>query len=217
MNQYCDDRDLLGIEPVVFMGGGFPCQELTGGQGGQLSGTAFEATGGNFVSAGVQAAMVLCTYTTTPDEGNAWEIVAVESATQLTVSVLRVDGDGACIAPKADDGLSFHVRTYAAQIANVSTTLAEKLRRISEPSGPVKTAFADSAQLRIATAYGVLTDIFVARADNAEPYDANWLKARHYRNLFSEAQMRLRLAADDDGDGQADRTRSLGNVTLRRI
>ena len=216
MNEYCTDRDLLGIEPIVFLGGGFPCQELAGGQGGQLSGTTFQAAAGGFVSAGIKAGMVLCTYKTTPAEGSAWEIVGVLSPTQLSVSVLRADVGGPVTPPKVGSDLLYHVRTYACQFANVSAALGEKLRQISEVAGVAPADYARSVQLRLAAAYGALTEIFVARADNAEAYDANWLKAQHYRQLSREAQMRLRLVSDDDGDGRAERTRSLGNVTLKR-
>jgi hypothetical protein len=216
MNQYCDDRDLLAVEPVIFTAGGFPSQRIASGQGGTFAGTVFSADGGGFVSAGVRAGMVLVTYTTIPAEGGAWEIVSADSASELTVSVLRAEAVDSPIAPPGGGGLLYLVPSYAAQIANVSQALGEKLRQVRELASLSRADFADSSQLRMAAAHGVLADVFLARAAAAEPQDANWLKARHYRQLFVEAQTHLRLAADDDGDGSADRTRSLGNVTLRR-
>ena len=143
-------------------------------------------------------------------------VVSVNSATQLTVSVLRGDPDGSAVPLPGGSQLLFHIRSYAAQIRSVSLTLGEKLRQISEVSAVAKANYADSDQLRLAAAYGVLTEIFVARADNAEAYDANWLKAQHYRQLFRQAQLQLRLTVDSNGDGHAEQTRSLGNVELRR-
>jgi len=216
MSDYCQDRDLLAIEPVVFLGGGFPAQQLITGQTGAFAGTAFNVSGGSFTSAAVQPGMVLVTYSTIPAEGNACEIIAVNSATQLTVSVLRADTDGSPVPPPGGSDLLFHVRSYAAQIRSVCRTLGEKLRQISEVSGVAAADYADSDQLRAAAAYGVLAEVFTARADNAQAYDANWLKAQHYGRLFRRAQLQLRLAVDADGDGRAERTRSLGNVELRR-
>jgi hypothetical protein len=99
----------------------------------------------------------------------------------------------------------------------VADTLAEKFRQLSEAAGINSADFADSSQLRQAVAYGSLSGIFVARAENAAPGDANWIKAEHYRRLFQAGQIQLRLAVDADGDGTAQQTRSLGNVTLRRV
>ena len=217
MSDYCTDRDLLSIEPVVFIGDGFPGQKLIAGDTGNFTGTTFTISGASFTAAGIEAGMVLCAYENTPAEGGGYEVVSVASTTQLTASVLRVDTADPAIAPPVSSSVSYHIRSYAAQIRSVSTALGEKPRQVSETT-PLATAdFADSTQLRIATAYGTLAEIFTARADNAEPYDANWIKAQHYRQLFGQGQLQLRMAVDTDGDGFAERTRSLGNVTLKRI
>ena len=76
--------------------------------------------------------------------------------------------------------------------------------------------FADSSQLRIACAYAALADIFVARAENSQPQDANWTKAQYYRQLSRQAESQLRLVVDLDGDGLAEHTRSLGSINLLR-
>jgi hypothetical protein len=217
MNRFCQDRDLLGIEPIVFLGSGFPAQEMIRGSGAALSGTTFTASGANFTAAGVAPGMVLCTYTTVPAEGTVCEIVSVNSQTQLTVSVLRADPAASPVAPKAGTGLSFHVRTFDPQVRGVSDTLAEKLRQMAEVAGIRSADFADSTQLRVAAAYGALGSIFVARAENAQPGDANWIKAEHYRQEFRRLQLQLRLVVDANGDGKAEQTRTLGNVALRRV
>jgi len=216
MDNYCQDRDLLGIEPILFIGGGFPSQRLVGGADAQISGTTFTAGSVDFGAAGVEAAMVLCTYSQSPAEGSAYEIVSVDSATTLSVSVLRADPNTDPVAPPAQSGVSFYVRTYAAQIRSISAALGEKLRQIKEVAGLPSAEFADSAQLRLTAAYGTIADVFVARAENAEPNDANWIKARHYRRMFRSLQLQLRLAVDTDGNGTAERTRTLGNVALKR-
>ncbi len=217
MTSYCQDRDLLSIEPIVFMGGGFPGQQLTTGTAGQLTGATFSAAGADFSTATVQGGMVLCTYTTTPEEGSLYEIISVDSATTLSVSVLRANTDDAAIPPVDQSSLSFSIRTYSAQIASVCSALGEKLRQVSEVTAVAATDFADSTQLRQVAAQATLAAIFVARADNAQPTDANWIKAQHYRQLHRSMLLQLRLAVDADGDGLAEQTRSLGNVTLTRI
>lgn len=216
METYCQDRDLLSIEPTIFLAGGLPAARLISGSGAQLAGTAFTCSG-DLLAAGLEGGMVLCVYNSAPAEGAAYEVVSVDSSTEMTVSVLRADVEAAAVAPPAQSNVSFIVQTYSAQIANVSARLGEKLREISQTAGVAAADFADSAQLRLAAAYGALADIFVARAENAERYDANWIKAEHYRSLHRQILTRTRLAVDIDGDGYAEQTRSLGNTTLRRI
>ncbi|MBN1941813.1 MAG: hypothetical protein JW849_00805 [Phycisphaerae bacterium] len=214
---FCQDRDLLCIEPIVYLSGGAGGQSLAAGADGAIAGTTFTSAGSDFVSAGVQAGMVLCTYDTIPAEGRAWEILAVDSATTLSISVLRAEVDGPAVAPPAGTGLSFHVRSFGPQMRGVSATLAEKLRQIAEVAGVASADFADSAQLRATTAHGALAGIFLARADNARPHDANWIKAEFHRAEFLRLQDQLRLAVDLDGDGVAEQTRTLGNVYLKRV
>jgi hypothetical protein len=217
MSQFCNDRDILAVEPIAYLGGGFPlAQNLLSGVDGALSGTTFTASGNDFTAAGIAPGMVLVTTATIPSEGAAWEIVSVDSATALTVSILRADDSDPVIAPPAETGLRFFLRTFAVQIADVSDTLAEKLRQLAEAAGIAEIDFADSHQLRATTVYGVLAGLFLARADNARPYDANWIKAEFYRDRFRLAQNQLRLAVDLDGDGTAEQTRTLGNVLLKR-
>lgn len=218
MSSFCQDRDILAVEPIAYLGGGFDvAQQLITGIDGVVSSTTFTSAGSDFVSAGIAAGMVLCAYTSIPSEGAMWEIISVDSATTLTVSVLRSDLQDSPVAPPTASGLSFHIRTFGARIADVSAMLGEKLRTLCE-TNPIATAdFADSSQLRITTACGVLAGVFLARADSARPHDANWIKAEFYRGEFLRLQGSLLLTVDANGDGTAERTRTLGNATLKRV
>jgi len=217
MSEFCKDRDLLAIEPIVFLAGGFPCQEFITGTDGALSGTTFTSPGSDFNAAGIAGGMVLCIHSTIPAEGRAFEVVSVNSATTLSVSVLRADPDSDPIAPPAGSNLSFRIRTFMPQIRGVSDTLKEKVRLISEVSGIGEANFADSAQLSRTCAYGAMASIFVARAENATPSDANWIKAEYYRQEFTKLQLQLRVVVQSATEDQPEVTRTLGNVTLRRV
>ncbi len=216
MTRFCDDRDLLGIDPEVFLQPGPPAQVPLAGTGGVLTGTAFTAPT-DFTAAGVEPGRVLCTYTDSPGEASAWEIVSVDADDALTVSVLRADAGDPPIAPPAGTELGFEVRSFAAQVAAASNALAETLRRAAETAGIELAEFVDSAQLRTAAAVGALAAVHAARARTTGPSDGHWAKATHFLRELSTLERRLRLAVDLDGDGVAERTRSLGNVTLRRI
>jgi hypothetical protein len=217
MTNDCKDRDLLPIEPCIFTGGGFESQQLAAGLDGVMSGTLFSSGSADFSAAGVQAGMVLCIYSSVPAEARAYEILSVNSGTSLTVSILRSERDGPAAAPPTGSSLKYYINTFAPQISAAQSTLLEKLRRISEASGVAAASFVDSAQFLHAVALAVLSDTFTARASNAFADDANWVKAEFYRRQHVAAVSALRLATDIDGDGLAEQTRTLGNVSLRRI
>lgn len=217
MDTSCTDRDLLVIEPIVFTVACPPAQRIAVGSGGQFCGTTFSAAGVDFQAAGVAAGRVLATWSESPAEAAAWEVLSVEAPGELTASVLRASRESVASPPPAQQNVNFAVISYAAQIQDVAVSLAEKLRLLQEAGGIKPANFCDSEQLRIATAYGALAEIFTGRAVHQADQDVNWAKARHYRQLFSTAQLQIRLAIDADADGIAEQTRTLGNVSLRRV
>jgi len=216
MSNECKDRDLLAIEPSLFAGGGFQSQQLAAGTDGGLAGTTFTSAAADFGAAGVVAGMVLCVYTTAPAEARSCEVLSVDSDTSMTVSALRANADGAAIAPQPGSDLKYYVQTFQPQIASAEAALAEKLRQVSEAEGIAPSDFADSSQFGQAVALGALAAVFVARAANASDTDPHWIKAEFYRRRHVAAVAAIRLASDVNGDGVAERTRTLGNVTLRR-
>ena len=219
MTQFCDDRDLLCLEPNVFLNTGRPGQKLAAGSDGALSVTTFSSAGADFVSACVAPGMVLVISPGAVGQVLA-EIVSVDSATALTVSAMRADAEAPLIpppSPAVPTDLAFHVLSFVAQIRAISSSLAERLRQASEVAGVAPAQFADSAQLRQAVAHAVLGTVFVSRAEDAVPADANWAKAQHYREEYRRLVLTLRLSVDADGDGVAEQTRTLGHINLRRI
>lgn len=217
MTNECKDRDLLVIEPSVFAGGGFDSQQLAAGEDGTISGTGFVSASADFEAANLQPGMVLCVYATAPAEARPYEIIAVNSATILTVSVLRPDRGGPATAPPSGASLNYRINTFSPQISLARQSLYEKLRRIGEANGITATDFVDSSQLREAVAFAALAQVFVARASNATSDDANWVKSEFYRRQHLAAVSAIRLAQDVNGDGVAEQTRTIGNVSLRRF
>lgn len=217
MNSFCQDRDLLLIEPTAFLSGGFAHQQILTGSDGVFSGTGFQSAGADFLAAGVSPGMVLVTTHSIGEEGSAWEIVSVNSATDLTISVLRGSTDDAPTAPPADSGLTYFIRSFAAQIADASQLLDETLRRLGETTDLSAANLVDSEQLRRITCYNVLASVFRARSEYAGPTDLNWIKSEYYAEESRRLRSGLCLASDLDGDGIAESTRSPGHVTLRRV
>jgi hypothetical protein len=216
MQPYCHDRDLLAIEPILFVGSGLACQQLLAASSAVVNGTTLTAAGVDFSAAGIAAGMVLTAWHTAPAEGLAVEIVSVDAPDSLTVSVLRPLADDPAVAPPIGASPNWFIRSYGPQIASVSQRLGERLREMCEAAGLASANFAPSSQLRTAAAIATLAEVFTARAQGPADTDANWIKARHYRQEYHRLVAHLRLATDADGNGLAERTRSLSNVTLRR-
>jgi len=212
MNPQCTDRDLLALENILFLGAGDGNQPLAEGASGLSGGTTFTVNSADFIAAGVQAGMVLTTYDLAcgSAQGRTCEIVAVRAATQLDVSVLRVDAESPSVAP-ISGGDCFFIRSYRPQIQAVHDALMERVLRVSGTSG-----FLPSPQLRQALACGTLAAVFVSRAKDGSPTDANWLKAEHYRREFERLSASLQLTPDP-ADGPSGGVVAMGHVTLRRV
>ena len=93
MNNATTDRDLLILEPLLYVDPFLSVQTLCGGSDGHLAATAFSSSACDFQAAGVQAGMVLCAWAG-GREPIAYEVLAIASAHALTVSMLREQPDG---------------------------------------------------------------------------------------------------------------------------
>lgn len=220
MVRLCSDRDILKYEPALFGVNFLANQVIAAGTGGALTGTTFGASGANFVSAQVEPGD--CIYLKSADSSldGVYEIVSVDSATQVCISVLRADSKDDPIAPPVGTqttGLTYRVSTLKPQIAEVSLRLMEYLwLKPGEVRGDVS---ADDilnsdevtqlcAMGTIASAYRTLTS-----GDDTENFKS---KSQEYERLFGEGMERCRVAIDKDGDGVADSVRYGGCGKLFR-
>ena len=217
MAKFSNDADILKYEPVLF-GELYPSsQVLVAGTGGTLSGTTFTASGADFVSASLAAGGVVHLRSADGLVDGAYEIFLVDSATQLTVSVVRADSDDDLIAPPAANDISYRVCTFGPQASEVGFQLTEYFG-----IGPGNPASAhdvedvlDTNVLRRASVFAVIASIYAMLASKAE--DENfWKKSLYYQRLFEKARERCRLSIDVGGDGIADVTRAGASVSLVR-
>ena len=210
MVRLCNDIDILKYEPALF-GELHPAnQVLAAGTGGELAGTTFEASGADFVSAGIEAGD--CVYLRSADGilDGAYEIVAVDSATQLCVSVLRADSESDPIAPPGGGSdITYRISTFRPQMAEVSLRLMEYLW--IKPGQVIGDVSADeileSDEVRQLCAMGTIATAYRMLASGAggENLKDKW---QHYEQLFGKGMERCRVAIDKDGDGVADTIRS---------
>jgi hypothetical protein len=217
MAEFSNDADILKYEPALF-GELHPTgQVLAAGTGGTLSGTTFTASGADFVSAQISAGGVVYLQSANGALDGAYEIVSVDSATQLTVSVVRSDSDAESVAPPAATDVSYRISTFGPQVSEVGFRLTEYFG--IGPGNPASDVGADDVLdanvLRRASVFAVISSVYATLASKAE--DENfWKKSLHYQKLFEKARERCRLSIDVGSDGVADVTKVGGSGRLVR-
>ena len=216
MLAFSNDVDILKYEAVLLGELYFPWQVLCEGIGGQLSGTSFSKTGEDFVTAGVTAGGVIYLQSGDGLDG-AYEIVSVDSATSLTVSVLRTDNESSAISPGSGSDVSYRVSTFGPQANDV---LFELTRYFGIQPGNANSVYdvddiLDVSVLKQASVYKVIAGVYATLAGKAED-DIFWKKSLHYQKLFEKARAGCRLSIDIDGDGTGDKTNVGGSIKLVR-
>jgi hypothetical protein len=217
MVSFSNDSDILKYEPILFGELHLPWQVLTAGSGGELSGTTFTAAGADFVGAQVSAGHVIYLQSVDGELDGAYEVVSIDSAAQLTVSVLRADSDGDTISPPAASDVSYRISTFGPQAGEVGFQLTEYFG--ISPGNPASVIevedILDTNVLRGASVFAVVSSVYAMLASRAKD-ESFWKKSMHYKKLFEKARERCRLSIDVGFDGVADLTRFGASVKLVR-
>jgi hypothetical protein len=209
MVNFSNDVDILKYEPVLFGELHLPWQVLAVGNGGILSGTTFTASGADFVSAPVTTGQVIYLQSADGSLDGMYEIISVNSATELTISVIRTDSNDEPIAPPAATDISYRISTFGPQATEVGFQLTEYFG--IGPGNPVSDVDAeniiDTNALKRASVFAVISSVYamLASKDKDENF---WKKSLHYQRLFEKAKERCRLSIDIDDDGVADITKT---------
>jgi len=208
MVSFSNDVDILKYEPILFGELHLPWQVVAAGAAGTLSGTTFTASGADFVTAHVAAGGVVYLQSADGSLDGAYEIVSVDSATQLTISVLRPDSEAPAVAPPAAMDVSYRISTFGPQANEVAFQLTEYFG--IAPGNPASEIdvedVLDVSVLRLASVFAVISIAYAMLAGKAR--DENyWNKSLHYQKLFDKARGRCRLSIDVGSDGLADVTK----------
>jgi len=208
MVSFSKDADILKYEPILFGELHLPQQVLATGTGGTLSGTTFIANCADFVSAQVSAGGVIYLQSTDGKLDGTYEIVSVDSATQLDVSIIRADSETASIAPPAATDISYRISTFGPQANEAGFQLTEYFG--ISPGNPASEIVAadilDTDVLKRASAFAVISTVYAMLASKVK--DENfWEKSLHYQKLFAKARERCRLSIDIGSEGVADITK----------
>ena len=214
---FSNDADILKYEPMLFGELHLPWQVLAAGTDGTLSGTTFSAAGADFVIAQVLAGGVVYMRSGDGSLDGVYEIVSVDSATELTVSVVRSDSDDDPISPPASDDISYRISTFGPQASEAAFQLTEYFGiRPGNPASDIDVEnVLDTQALRRASVFAVISSIYAMLAGKSK--DENfWNKSLYYQRLFERARERCRFSVDAGSDGLADVTKSGASGKLVR-
>jgi hypothetical protein len=217
MVSFSNDADILKYEPILFGELHLPWQVLASGTGGMLSGTTFTADNADFVTAQVSAGNVAYVQSADGSPDGAYEIVSVDSATQLSLSVIRSDSTDPAIAPPAATDISYRISTFGPQANEVGFQLTEYFGiKPGNPTSDIDVEdVLDTSVLRLASVFAVISIVYAMLAGKAK--DENyWKKSLYYQRLFAKARGRCRLSIDVDADGLADVTKVGASGRLKR-
>ena len=217
MVSFSSDADILKYEPILFGELHLPWQVQASGAGGELDGTTFTASGAHFVSAQVQAGDVIYLRSADGTLDGAYEIVAVDSATQLQVSVVRSDPNDECTAPPAATDIAYRISTFSPQATAVGFQLTEYFGiKPGDPDSEVEAEdVLNTNVLRRASIFAVISSIYRMLASKSKD-DNYWRKSLHYKRLFERTREGCRLIVDVGSDGVVDVTKIGGCTRLTR-
>jgi hypothetical protein len=208
MVTFSNDADILKYEPILFSELHLPWQVLATGTGATLSGTTLTASGADFISAQVQVGGVVYLQSMDSSLDGAYEIVSVDSASQLSISVVRADPAGTAVPPPAATDISYRISTFVPQAAEIGFQLTEYFGiRPGNPASDIGAEdILDTSVLRLASVFAVISVVYAMLAGKTR--DQNyWNKSLYYQKLCAKARGRCRLSIDFGADGLADVTK----------
>ena len=218
MDLFSKDVDLLKFEPTLFSEANFPGQALCKGANGAVDGTIFTASGENFSGKGVSAGGVVFLQSLDGMIDAAYEIVSVDSATQLTISVVRSDPEQSPIPVGSGSGLIYRIITFAPQAAE---TLDEITGWFGLRPGLADSTYgtediSDPTPLHLLSAYRVLAMIFGTLGGTEDEKKTYTQKCAYYMTLYKSTRDRTRITLDVEHDGVAEQIFLGGSVRLVR-
>ena len=186
MIAFSNDTDILKYEAVLFSDLYFPWQVLCQGESGVVSGTTFTASGEDFVSSQVAAGGVIYLRSDDGALDGCYEIVSVDSAMELTVSVVRADGSLATSGPGDAVEVSYRVSTFAPQGRQVLFELTQYFG-LGPGDGSSEYDADDvvgTEGLGLASVYAVVAGLYATLASRSKSDEGFWNKSLHYQRLF---------------------------------
>ena len=220
MATFSCDVDLLKWEPILFRELASASQTLCRGDDGMVDGIDFTSASGLFVSRGIKTGNVITLCNEDHSIDGCYEVVSVESETEIQISVVRQSSDDAAIGVLESSGVCYHINTYNPQAEEIAFALAQyfglKNELICDESGVSVYDILDPRVLRQSSVFGIMAAVFASAAIGAKDSLGYWDKSSHYQKLFESSRLKVRLEIDKNKDCIPEDVRIGGSVKLRR-
>jgi len=218
MTNFSTDADLLKWEPALFREILLDHQCLARGEGASSLGFSVTASGGQFVSQRVRPGHVV--HLENPGQGvdGYYEVMSVESETELLATVVGCPAGEWVPLPTATD-LAFAIHTFDPQHEEARWALLARFgleMDASDAGADLERWIFEHRSLRRASVALVLATVYRGQAAAEPEGSALACKAEHYARLYEDEVVKVRLPVDRDADGRPDDVRSLASHRLRR-
>jgi len=218
MTNFSTDADLLKWEPALVREIVLDHQCLTRAEGVIAEAFTVTAAAGQFATRQVRPGHVV--HLSNPDQGvdGCYEVLSVESETELTAACVGTAGEHAVPLPSATD-LALRIQTFDPQHEEARYALLARFgleADAAEPASDLADWIAQRRALRRASVALVLATLYRGQAVGSPAESGLAAKADHYARLYEDEVAKARLILDRDADGRADDVRSLSSHRLRR-
>lgn len=224
---FSTDRDLLVLEPSVFVDVPFLAQQRLSIDDAEVDGTTVTTVLGDFAKAGIEPGHVVLI------DRVAHEVISRDNATTLTVSLPRTRlADDPIEGPFAgsSDSHALLARTFEPQAALVHDAVL-RLLGVDPAPGSEAIGHAGDAGEGVLTedavvslsvmarleALGTLERVYASAAALVGDHQPLLARAGEYRRRFHHARVHATVLIDTDGDGLADERRRLGHTRFARV
>jgi hypothetical protein len=217
MANFSTDADLLKWEPALMREIALDQQCLTRGSDAASAGFTVTATTGQFVTAKVRPGHVI--HLTNAEQGvdGFYEVLSVESETELAAGLVGGRGDDSVPLPAATD-LDFAIHTFDPQHEEARWALLARFGLEADAAAAgadLERWIAEHRALRRASVALVLAMLYRGQATDDQTSGLA-RKADHYARLYEDEVTKARLVLDRDADGRPDDVRALASHRLRR-
>lgn len=199
---YCEDADLMVLEPGIFVEPALASMRLLQGVSGTVSGTTLTISGASFAAAGVTGGMVAALTTADNVTTVTVEIVTVTDAGTATISVVRARDADAAVAPVVAGAVKVTVVSFRAQIAVVGDELRALVGVATDrANGTATPALKELTDFRMAAAFGTLALVYRMLSAVTNPTATVLSKYTVYAQAYGALRRSLKAKVDLDHDG----------------